>query len=61
MAIYQQFRQIWRRHPQQQIAAASNHMLPPGYQSPQRSPSLSALELALGGAQRVKGTTAPAA
>ena len=61
MAIYQQFRQIWRRHPQSQAATASNHMLPPGYQLPHRSAGLSALELALGGADRFKGTTAPAA
>ena len=61
MAIYQQFRQIWRRHPQLQAATASNHMLPPGYQLSHRSAGLSALELALGGAERFEGTTAPAA
>ncbi len=62
MAIYQQFRQIWRRQPQQQSATAGNQMLPPGYQLPQHNANLLALENALaGGAQRVKGTTAAAA
>jgi hypothetical protein len=59
MAIYQQFRQIWRRHPHQQ--ANSNHTLPPGYQLSQRNANLDALEHALGGPQRIKGTTAAAA